>query len=108
MIDEPGRYALQIFSAERPNFAARDKAGGGGDAENARRRHGASSHFGSLAVDWAANALGFAIEDSSFEPVRTNTDAFLHLARRCAELGGRPGPDGAAPISIWRLALPLR
>lgn len=102
MIDDSGRYALQIFRAERPNFAGGDKAGGT-DAEMRAAVMGSSTHFGSLAVDWAAMALRFAIEDSSFPNWRgqVQTRAFsLRDDVLSWEVPARP--DGAVPISTWR------
>jgi len=102
MIDEAGRYALQIFSVERPNFAAGDKAGGT-DAEMRAAVMGSSTHFGSLAVDWVAKTLRFAIEDSSFPNWRgqTQTRSFT-LRDDLLSWEVPPRPDGAVPISAWR------
>ena len=102
MIDEARRYAVQIFSAERPNFAAGDKAGGS-DVEMRAAVMGSSTHFGSLAVDWAARTLRFAIEDSSFPNWRgqVQTRSFT-LRDDVLSWEVPPRPDGAVPISIWR------
>jgi hypothetical protein len=102
MIDEAGRYALQIFSAERPDFAAGSKAGGT-DAEMRGVAVGESTHFGSLTVDQAAKTLRFAIEDSSYPnwhrqvQIRSFT---LHHDVLSSEV--RRGRTGTVPISIWR------
>ncbi|WP_394840686.1 lipocalin-like domain-containing protein [Pendulispora brunnea] len=102
MIDEAGRYALQIFSTDRSNFVAKDKAGGT-DAEMRAAVVGSSTHFGSLAVDWAAKTLRFAIEDSSFPNWRgqVQTRSFV-LRDNVLSWEVPPRPDGAVPISIWR------
>ncbi|WP_206340804.1 lipocalin-like domain-containing protein [Marinicauda algicola] len=102
MIDDAGRYALQIFSAERPNFAAGDKAGGT-DAEMRAAVIGSSTHFGSLSVDWAAQTLRFAIEDSSFPNWRgqVQTRSFT-LRDNVLSWQVPPRPDGTVPISVWR------
>jgi hypothetical protein len=102
MIDDAGRYALQIFRAERPNFAAADKAGGT-DAEMRAAVMGSSTHFGALTVDWAARTLRFAIEDSSFPNWRgqVQTRSFT-LREDVLSWEVPPRPDGAVPISIWR------
>ena len=102
MIDEAGRYALQIFSAERPNFAARDKAGGT-DAEMRAALMGSSTHFGSLTVDWAARTLHFEIDDSSFPNWRgqVQTRSFT-LRDDVLSWEVPPRPDGVVPVSTWR------
>ncbi len=102
MIDDAGRYALQIFRAERPDFAAADKAGGSDDEMRAAVL-GSSTHFGSLTVDWAARTLRFAIEDSSFPNWRGQLQT-RSFALRDDVLSWEvpPRPDGAVPISIWR------
>lgn len=102
MIDATGRYALQIFSAERPNFAAGDKAGGT-DTEMRAAVMGSSTHFGSLTVDWAAKTLRFAIEDSSFPNWRGQVQ-IRSFTLRDDVLSWQvpPRPDGTVPISTWR------
>lgn len=102
MIDEAGRYALQIFSAERSNFAAGDKAAGT-DAEMRTAVLGSSTHFGSLSVDWAAGRLRFTIQDSSFPNWRGQVQARAFTLRGdVLSWEVPPRPDGAVPISIWR------
>ena len=102
MIDDAGRYALQIFRAERPNFAAADKAGGT-DAEIRAAVIGSSTHFGSLTVDWAARTLRFAIEDSSFPNWRGQAQVrSFTLNDDVLTWEVPPRPDGAVPISVWR------
>ena len=102
MIDEVGRYALQIFRAERPNFVAGSKAGGT-DAEMRAAVLGSSTHYGSLAVDWAAMTLRFAIEDASFPNWRGQVQT-RSFSLRDDVLSWKvpPRPDGAVPISVWR------
>src|ERR1700748_170927 len=56
MIDREGRYSLQIYKAERPRFAAGDKAAGT-DLEFKAAVLGSSTHFGSLTLDQAAGTL---------------------------------------------------
>ena len=102
MIDDAGRYAVQIFSAERPNFAGGDKAVGT-DAEMRAAVMGSSTHFGSLSVDWTAKALRFTIEDSSFPNWRgqVQTRSFT-LRDDVLSWEVPPRPDGTVPISVWR------
>jgi hypothetical protein len=101
MIDDAGQYALQIFSAERPNFAAGDKAKGT-DAEMRAAVMGSSTHFGSLTEDWEAATLRFAIEDSSFPNWRgqVQTRSFT-LRDNVLTWQVPPRPDGTVPISVW-------
>lgn len=102
MIDEVGRYALQIFRAERPDFAAGDKVRGT-PSEMRAAVLGSSTHFGALTVDWAAQTLRFAIEDSSFPNWRgqVQTRSFT-LRDELLRWEVPPRPDGAVPISTWR------
>ncbi|MGZ5202016.1 MAG: lipocalin-like domain-containing protein [Telluria sp.] len=99
-IDAQGRYALQIFKAERPRFASGDKSAGTGDEFRAAVL-GSSTHYGNVAVQ--DGQLVFHIEGSSF-PNWEGT-----VQRRSFELEGDElryrvpaRPDGGIPISIWR------
>ncbi|MBV2149848.1 lipocalin-like domain-containing protein [Sphingobium sp. AS12] len=102
MIDDAGRYALQIFRAERPDFAAGDK-GKGTDAEMRAAVMGSSTHFGSLTVDGTARTLRFAIEDSSFPNWRGQVQVrSFTLDEDVLTWEVPPRPDGSVPISVWR------
>ena len=65
MFDAEGRYALQIFRADRPKFASNDKSHGTA-AEYEAAVNGANSHFGRFVVDEAGKSITFAIEHASF------------------------------------------
>lgn len=102
MIDPQGRYSLQIFKSERPNFASGDRAKGT-PAEYEAAVLGGSTHFGTLTVDPAAHVLVFRIEAASF-PNQNGT-----IQRRSYDLSGdelsyrvAPRPNGDVPISVWR------
>jgi len=102
MIDDMGRYALQIFRLERPDFVGGDKAAGT-DAEMRAAVMGSSTHYGSLTVDWDAETLRFVIEDSSFPNWRrqVQTRPFT-LQDDVLSWQVPPRPDGSVPISVWR------
>jgi hypothetical protein len=102
MIDAAGRYSLQIFKSERPRFASGDRATGT-PAEYEAAVLGASTHFGTLAVDPAAHTLTFRVEAASFP----NQDGTVQ--QRAYQLAGdvlsyrvAPRPNGDVPISVWR------
>jgi len=65
LIDAQGRYALQIFKAERPRFASGDKLTGT-PAEYEAAVLGSSTHFGTISVDPVDGTLTFQIENASF------------------------------------------
>ena len=99
-IDAQGRYALQIFKAERPRFASADKSAGTG-AEFQAAVLGSSTHFGTITME--GGQLVFHIEGASF-PNWEGT-----VQRRSFELHGDElryrvpaRPDGGIPISVWR------
>lgn len=99
-IDAQGRYALQIFKAERPRFASADKAAGTVDELRAAVL-GSSTHYGTVALE--DGQLVFRIEAASF-PNWEGT-----VQRRTFELHGDElryrvpaRPDGGIPISVWR------
>jgi len=100
LIDAQGRYALQIYQSERPRFASGDKKSGTA-AEYQSAALGASSHFGTMAMD--AETLTFHIEGSGFKNWEGSAQ------KRRFELKGDelsyqvpPRPDGSIPISVWR------
>ncbi len=102
LVDDDGRYSLQIFKQERPAFASGDKSRGS-DAEYREALLGASTHYGALDLDAAAGLLVFHIEDSSF-PNWRGTEQRRSYALEGDLLTYRvpPRPDGSIPISVWR------
>lgn len=99
-VDPAGHYALQIYKAERPVFAAPDKAAGAPQEYKAAVL-GSSTHYGRIALE--DGQLRFDIEGASF-PNWENT-----VQRRSYELDGDvlryrvpPRPDGGVPVSVWR------
>ena len=102
VIDAKGRYALQIFKAERPRFASGDKLTGT-PAEYQAAALGSSTHFGTISVDPVAGTLTFNIESASF-PNWEGARQQRHYELNGDELSYRvpPRADGNTPISVWR------
>ena len=65
VVDDMGRYSLQIFSTDRTRFASSDKRQGTPDEYRAASL-GMSSHFGRCFIDSASGRLIFRIEHASF------------------------------------------
>ncbi|CAN5444108.1 hypothetical protein BH10PSE4_BH10PSE4_28050 [soil metagenome] len=102
IVDDQGRYSLQIFKAERAKFALGDKRKGA-PAEFESAVLGSSTHYGTVAVDEAAHLLTFRIEGASY-PNWEGTEQ-----KRRYELKGDAlsyqvpaAPDGTIPISVWK------
>lgn len=100
IIDDQGRYSLQIFKAERPRFASGDKRKGTA-AEYEAASLGASTHFGTIEV--GDRTLTFHIEGASFP----NWEGAAQQRRY--ELKGDElsyqvpaAPNGTIPISVWK------
>jgi hypothetical protein len=100
LIDEAGRYSLQIFKAERPRFATGDKLTGT-DAEYKAAVLGSSTHFGSISVD--GGTLTFRIEGASF-PDWEGTTQSRRYELKGDELSYRVPPrlNGDTPLTVWR------
>lgn len=104
MIDTQGHYSLQIYSMERPHFAAADK-NKGTPAEYQAAVLGASNHFGMLMVDAKLGVLTFDIGSSSY-PNQENTEQKRPYQLMGDELSYRVAarPNGDVPVSVWRRA----
>ncbi|WP_082507058.1 MULTISPECIES: lipocalin-like domain-containing protein [unclassified Duganella] len=94
-----GRYALQIYHAERPPFEGDFRAAGA--QEYKRLLLAMSAHFGSISVE--QDKLVFRITAAS------NPQWDGSVQRRGYQLRGDvlewrvpPRPDGDVPISVWR------
>lgn len=94
-----GRYALQIYHAERPAFEGDFRAAVPGEYK--RLLLAMSTHFGSIAVE--EGRLVFRIAAAS------NPQWDGSVQRRDYKLQGDvlewrvpPRPDGDVPISVWR------
>jgi hypothetical protein len=102
LIDRAGHYSLQIYRADRPRFANPDKAKASAQEYRAAVM-GASTHYGTIAVEPDRHQLVFHIEGASF----LNWEG--QEQRRAFELHGDtlsyrvpPRPDGNVPVSVWR------
>lgn len=103
IIDDQGRYSLQIFSGERLKVASGDKASAT-PAEYASAAMGASTHYGTVTVDPAAHLLVFRIQGASF-PNWEGSEQRRKYALTADTLGYQvptPRADGGVPISEWR------
>lgn len=102
LIDRMGHYSLQIFRADRPRFANPDKAKASAQEYRAAVL-GASTHFGTIAVEPGRHQLVFHIEAASFPNWEGQQQS------RAFELRGDtlsyqvpPRPNGDVPVSVWR------
>ena len=101
VVDDKGRYSLQIFKSERQRFASDSKADASVD-EFRSAVMGSSTHYGTMTFDEQAGVLVFSIEGSSF-PNWDDPEAPVHAGWRRAALqsaaaGGWEHPGvGVAP-----------
>lgn len=65
MFDASGHYSLQIMSAERPKFAANDKAKGTAEEYRAAVQ-GTNCHFGRYAINERDHTVTFHVEHATF------------------------------------------
>ncbi|MBN3845621.1 MULTISPECIES: lipocalin-like domain-containing protein [Burkholderiaceae] len=102
LIDAQGHYSLQIFKAERPQFASGDK-GAGTPTEYKAAVMGSSTHFGTISVDQAGGTLTFHIQNASF-PNWEGAQQKRSYELKDGKLSYRvtPRPNGDIPISIWQ------
>jgi len=104
IVDAAGRYSLQIFSAERPIFAAGDKTKGT-PAEYAAAVLGMSAHFGTCTVDEANHILRFRIERSAYKNWE-GTEQERHYELKGDTLSyqvpASASGNGSVAISVWR------
>lgn len=106
IIDEQGRYSLQIFRRDRLRFAAGDKRRGTPD-EYAAAALGMSSHIGTVVADVARGTLTFRIELASFPnwdgTVQTRDFELLGDVLSYRVPTAATG-NGTTPISVWQRA----
>lgn len=102
MIDDHGRYSIQIFRGDRARFAAGDRAKGTPE-EYKTALISMSTNYGDIAVDWANHTLRVSVVQSS-DPNRSG-----QVETRPFTFDGDilsyhvpPRPDGTIPISVWR------
>ena len=101
IIDEKGRYSIQIFQPELPNFDANESDPT--PAEYRDAMEAASAHYGKITVDWANHILRMAIDESLWPNLRGSVQV------RPFEFDGEvlsyripPGPERIVRISVWR------
>jgi len=102
MIDEQGRYSIQIYKAERPRFLGADKKNGTA-AEFEAAVMGSSTHFGRVSMDEEAHTLSFEIEHAGYpnwEGTRQQRSYELQGDELRYRVPARP--DGSIPLSVWR------
>ncbi|UGV28485.1 lipocalin-like domain-containing protein [Rhodopseudomonas boonkerdii] len=102
IVDNEGRYSLQIFKSERAKFASANKQAAT-PAEYESAVLGSSTHYGKLTADFASSTLTFKIESASF-PNWEGQDQVRKFKLEGDELSYSvpPRPDGNTPISVWR------
>jgi Lipocalin-like domain len=104
MVDDDGRYSLQIFRTERPKFATGDKRRGTPQEYEAAVL-GTSAHVGRVDVDSANGILVFHIELASF-PNWEGTEQKRKYVTSGDELTYQvptaASGNGTTPISVWR------
>jgi hypothetical protein len=102
IFEADGRYALQIYSAERAKFATGDKKKGSPE-EYRDASVGASCHFGHYTLDAEKGTITFKIDGASFANWvgATQTRPFT-LKGDDLEWRVPATPDGKVPISAWR------
>jgi Lipocalin-like domain len=101
MIDEKGRYSIQIFSPDLANFAADESEPTPKEYRDAMEA--ASTHFGQMTVDWANHTLRMAIDGSLYPNLRGSVQI------RPFQFDGKvlsyripPTPEKIVRISVWR------
>lgn len=102
LIDRAGHYSLQLYRTDRARFANASKAKASAQEYRAAVM-GASTHYGTVAVDPGRHQLVFHIQGASFPNWEGQEQ------RRAFELHGDtlsyrvpPRPDGNVPVSVWR------
>lgn len=103
MVDEEGRYSLQIFRPDRPRFASGDKKRGT-PQEYEVALLGISTHIGHIFVDTAQQTLQFTIDYAAYPNWEHTTQV-----RQYKLVGDKlfyqvPATAGAGTVAIsaWR------
>ena len=106
MVDGQGHYSLQIFRAERPDFASGDKTRGTPD-EYRQAVLGSSTHFGRISVDAQAHRLTFDIEAASYpnwSGKRQVRDYSYANGLLTYQVPASASGNGTIAYSVWRRA----
>lgn len=104
MVDAAGRYSIQIYRPDRPNFVSGVKATGQAQEYRAAVL-GSSAHFGRVAVDEAAHQLLFDVEASSFpnwEGKRQIRNFTYSQGLLTYSVPASASGDGTIAYSVWR------
>lgn len=103
LIDSKGRYSLQIFHPERPNFV--------GSKANATAEElktavlGSSTHFGTISVDQTKQQLVFHIDAASYPNWNNTTqvrDFTLEEDLMSYAVPTTASGNGTKAYSVWR------
>ncbi|MFZ6875423.1 lipocalin-like domain-containing protein [Undibacterium sp. Di27W] len=104
IIDDSGRYSLQIYKSGRNKFAAGDKRKGT-EAEFRAAVLDTSSHYGRCFIDAERNVLVFRIEHASF-PNWDGSEQARQFELKANELTYRvpasASGNGTTAISSWK------
>ena len=110
VLDADGRYSLEIFSADRPRFAAGDKAKGTPEEYRAAAQ-GSNAHFGRYRVD--GSSLIFQIDHASYpnwegteqkRPFTLAGDELRYTVPTPTTGAGAAGATGATGEVVWKRA----
>jgi hypothetical protein len=108
IVDEAGRYSMQIFRPGRMKFASGVKARG--TAEEYRDAVvGSSTHTGRVEVDPAQAKLIFSIDSASFpnwEGTRQIRDFVFEDGTLTYSVPASASGNGTVAYSVWRRAQP--
>ena len=101
IIDAKGRYSVEIFRPELPNFDANEAEPT--PAEYRDAMEAASVHYGQITVDWANHTLRMAIDEALYPNLRGS------VQMRPFEYDGQVlsyriprNAEGVVRISVWR------
>jgi Lipocalin-like domain len=101
IIDAKGRYSVEIFRPELPNFAANESEPTPGEYRDAMEA--ASVHYGQITIDWANHTLRMAIDEALYPNLRGAVQL------RPFEYDGKVlsyrlprNAEGIVRISVWR------
>jgi hypothetical protein len=104
MVDQDGRYTLQIFRRARPKFASGDKTSGTSE-EYREAVLGSSTHFGRARVDAAQGKLMFDVEAASYpnwEGKQQIRDYTYENGLLTYQVPASASGNGTIAYSIWR------
>jgi len=107
-VDAAGRYNMQIFKVGRPVFASGDKARGTPE-EYRDAVIGASTHFGTVAIDRSNHQLRFTVKAASFPNWEGKTqvrDYSFHDGLLSYAVPASASSSGVIAYSVWRRVKP--